>query len=142
MIEITASTIVSTITRALKDNFHEFNIYKDRKLQGLKKPCFFVFNLNSEQSKFNKDIFNRESLINVRFHSDYNRPDIDEVAFKLLDILSDIQNGELILRPIREITYEVTDGVLQIFIPYKIRVFKQSDNGVNMNTLESKGVIK
>ncbi|HAT4309275.1 TPA: hypothetical protein I9080_003125 [Clostridium perfringens] len=142
MIEITASTIVSTITRALKDNFPEFNIYKDRKLQGLKKPCFFVFNLNSEQSKFNKDIFNRESLINVRFHSDYNRPDIDEVAFKLLDILSDIQNGELILRPIREITYEVTDGVLQIFIPYKIRVFKQSDNGVNMNTLESKGVIK
>ncbi|BDU92672.1 DUF6838 family protein [Clostridium perfringens] len=142
MIEITASTIVSTITRVLKDNFPEYLIYKDKKLQGLKKPCFFVFNLNSEQSKFNKDIFNRESLINVRFHSDYTRTDIDEVAFKLLDILSDIQNGELILRPIREITYEVTDGVLQMFIPYKIRVFKQSDNGVNMNTLESKGVIK
>lgn len=142
MIEITASTIVSTITRVLKDNFPEYLIYKDKKLQGLKKPCFFVFNLNSEQSKVNKDIFNRESLINVRFHSDYTRTDIDEVAFKLLDILSDIQNGELILRPIREITYEVTDGVLQMFIPYKIRVFKQSDNGVNMNTLESKGVIK
>ena len=142
MIEITASTIVSTITRVLKDNFPEYLIYKDKKLQGLKKPCFFVFNLNSEQSKFNKDIFNRESLINVRFHSDYTRTDIDEVAFKLLDILSDIQNGELILRPIREITYEITDGVLQMFIPYKIRVFKQSDNGVNMNTLESKGVIK
>ena len=142
MIEITASTIVSTLTRVLKDNFPEYLIYKDKKLQGLKKPCFFVFNLNSEQSKFNKDIFNRESLINVRFHSDYTRTDIDEVAFKLLDILSDIQNGELILRPIREITYEVTDGVLQMFIPYKIRVFKQSDNGVNMNTLESKGVIK
>ena len=142
MIEITASTIVSTITRALKDNFPEYLIYKDKKLQGLKKPCFFVFNLNSEHSKFNKDIFNRESLINVRFHSDCTRQDIDEVAFKLLDILSDIQNGELILRPIREITYEVNDGVLQMFIPYKIRVFKQSDNGVNMNTLESKGVIK
>ncbi|MGU8434652.1 phage tail terminator family protein [Clostridium perfringens] len=142
MIEITSSTIVSAITRALKDNFPEYLIYKDKKLQGLKKPCFFVFNLNSEQSKFNKDIFNRESLINVRFHSDYTRPEIDEVAFKLLDILSDIQNGELILRPIREITYEVNDGVLQMFIPYKIRVFKQSDNGVNMNTLESKGVIK
>ncbi|MDK0979352.1 hypothetical protein P5F73_07640 [Clostridium perfringens] len=142
MIEITASTIVSTITRVLKDNFPEYLIYKDKKLQGLKKPCFFVFNLNLEQSKFNKDIFNRESLINVRFHSDYTRSEIDEVAFKLLDILSDIQNGELILRPIREITYEVTDGVLQMFIPYKIRVFKQSDNGVNMNTLESKGVIK
>lgn len=142
MIEIKSNTIVSTIIRKLKDNFPEFNIYKDRKLQGLKKPCFFVFNLNSEQSKFNKDIFNRESLINVRFHSDYNRSDIDEIAFKLLDILSDIQNGELILRPIREITYEVTDGVLQMFIPYRIRVFKQSDNGVNMNTLESKGVIK
>ena len=142
MIEITASTIVSAITRALKDNFPEYLIYKDKKLQGLKKPCFFVFNLNLEQSKFNKDIFNRESLINVRFHSDYTRPEIDEVAFKLLDILSDIQNGELILRPIREITYEVTDGVLQMFIPYKIRVFKQIDNGVNMNTLESKGVIK
>ncbi|WP_338854784.1 phage tail terminator family protein [Clostridium perfringens] len=142
MVEIKSNTIVSAITRKLKDNFPEFNIYKDRKLQGLKKPCFFVFNLNSEQSKFNKDIFNRESLINVRFHSDYTRLDIDEIAFKLLDILSDIQNGELILRPIREITYEVTDGVLQMFIPYKIRVFKQSDNGVNMNTLESKGVIK
>ncbi len=142
MIEITSSTIVSAITRALKDNFPEYLIYKDKKLQGLKKPCFFVFNLNSEQRKFNKDIFNRESLINVRFHSDYTRPEIDEVAFKLLDILSDIQNGELILRPIREITYEVTDGVLQMFIPYKIRVFKKSDNGVNMNTLESKGVIK
>lgn len=142
MIEIKSNTIVSSITRKLKDNFPEFNIYKDKKLQGLKKPCFFVFNLNSEQSKFNKDIFNRESLINVRFHSDYSRPDIDDMAFNLLDILSDIQNGELILRPIREITYEVTDGVLQMFIPYKIRVFKQTDNGVNMNTLESKGVIK
>lgn len=142
MIEITSSTIVSTITRTLKDNFPKYLIYKDKKLQGLKKPCFFVFILNSEQSKFNKDIFTRESLINVRFHSDYDRTDIDEIAFELLDILSDIQNGELILRPIREITYEVTDGVLQMFIPYKIRVFRQNDTGVNMNTLESKGVIK
>lgn len=142
MVEIKSSTIVSSITRKLKDNFNDVQIYKDKKLQGLKKPCFFVFNLSSSQSKATKDIFNREHLINVRFHSDYNRPEIDEVAFKLLDILSKIKNGELILRPIREIKYEIQEDVLQMFIPYKIRVFKSTDNGINMNEVNINGGVK
>ncbi|HFD2064476.1 TPA: DUF6838 family protein [Clostridium perfringens] len=142
MIEITSSTIVSTITRALKDKFPEYLIYKDKKLQGLKKPCFFVFILNGEQEKANRNIFNRDYLINIRFHSDCTRPEIDEIAFELLNILSNIQNGELILRPIRPINYEVIDGVLQMFIPYKLRVFKQEESKVTMNNLDSKGVIK
>ena len=142
MIEIKSNTIVSSITRKLKDNFNDVQIYKDKKLQGLKKPCFFVFNLSSSQSKATKDIFNREHLINIRFHSEYTRPEIDEVAFILLDLLSEIKNGELILRPIREIKYEIQDDVLQMFIPYKIRVFKSTDNGINMNEININGGVK
>lgn len=142
MIEIKSNTIVSSITRKLKDNFNDVQIYKDKKLQGLKKPCFFVFNLNSSQSKATKDIFNSEHLINIRFHSEYTRPEIDEVAFILLDLLSEIKNGELILRPIREIKYEIQDDVLQMFIPYKIRVFKSTDNGINMNEININGGVK
>lgn len=142
MIEIKSSTIVSSITRKLKDNFNNVQIYKDKKLQGLKKPCFFVFNLSSSQSKATKDIFNREHLINVRFHSDYNRPEIDEVAFKLLDILSEIKNDELTLKPIREIKYEIQDDVLQMFISYKIRVFKTNTDDINMNEININGGVK
>lgn len=142
MIEIKSNTIVSAITRTLKDNFNDTQIYKDKKLQGLKKPCFFVFNLNSSQSKATKDIFKREHLINIRFHSEYTRAEIDEVAFKLLDLLSEVKNEKFILRPTREITYEVQDGVLQMFIPYKIRVFKANDKDINMSGINISGGVK
>lgn len=142
MIELKSSTIISSITRKLKDNFNDCQIYKDKKLQGLKKPCFFVFNLNSFQNRSSKDIFTKEHLINIRFHSDFNRAEIDETAFELLDILSEIKNDELILRPIREITYEIQDNVLQMFIPYKLRVFKESEKGIDMNEVNINGGVK
>ncbi|MGL5868987.1 phage tail terminator family protein [Clostridium chrysemydis] len=141
MIEIDSSTIVSSITRALKNKYQDVNIYKDKKLQGLVKPCFFVFQLNIEQRKISKEIYSRDILINVRYHSDLKRCEIDKVAFDLLDLFREIKTEEgLILRPKKEIKYEVSDDVLQIFIPYKVNVIRNEENGVTMNKLESKGV--
>lgn len=135
MIKIESGTIISTISRTLKDNFPEFKIYKDKVKQGLKKPCFFIFQLNSDYEKKSQLIFERNLLINVRFHSDFTRIELDEIEFKLLNIFSKINQGDLILIP-RKLNCEIQDDILQVFITYKLRLFNENNSGDKMQNIK------
>ncbi|WP_338630575.1 phage tail terminator family protein [Clostridium baratii] len=139
--KLESGTIISAITRTLKDNFPNCTIYKDKKMQGLKKPCFFVFKLNSEQEKYNKYIFNRDLLINIRYMNEGNRSELEEVEFNLQMILNYIEKYDIKLVP-RSIKSEIIDDVLQVFVSYSIRVMEIKEIEETMNSIESKGVIK
>lgn len=135
--EINSKTLISAISRTLKNNFPNYTIYKDKKKQGIKKPCFFIFQLNAEQEKVTKDIFKRDLLVNIRFFTDADRMEIDSVNFDLLSLLPTI-SYEGIRFDAKKISSEVQDDVLQLFLSYKIRVLKEKDIPNYMESIEIK----
>ncbi|MFR3566432.1 hypothetical protein GKD14_02110 [Paeniclostridium sordellii] len=139
--KIDSGTIISLITKTLKQNFPECSIYKDKKIQGLKKPCFFVFKLNSEQVKYNKDIFKQSLLINIRYINDQGRTEFEDVDFKVQEILSCIDQDNFKLAP-KNIKSEIIDDALQIFISYNIRILKEQETQSKMGGLNINGGVK
>ena len=122
--KIDSGTIISLITKTLKQNFPECSIYKDKKIQGLKKPCFFVFKLNSEQVKY-----------------DQGRTEFEDVDFKVQEILSCIDQDNFKLAP-KNIKSEIIDDALQIFISYNIRILKEQETQSKMGGLNINGGVK
>ncbi|CEQ08670.1 phage protein [[Clostridium] sordellii] len=139
--KIDSGTIISLITKILKQNFPECYIYKDKKIQGLKKPCFFVFKLNSEQVKYNKDIFKQSLLVNIRYINDQGRTEFEDVDFKVQEILSCIDQDNFKLAP-KNIKSEIIDDALQIFISYNIRILKEQETKSKMGGLNINGGVK
>ncbi|GAA0104318.1 hypothetical protein UT300013_09400 [Paraclostridium sordellii] len=139
--KIDSGTIISSITKTLKQNFPECSIYKDKKIQGLKKPCFFVFKLNSEQVKYNKDIFKQSLLVNIRYINDQGRTEFEDVDFKVQEILSCIDQDNFKLVP-KNIKSEIIDDALQIFISYSIRILKEQETQSKMGGLNINGGVK
>lgn len=139
--KIDSGTIISLITKTLKQNFPECSIYKDKKIQGLKKPCFFVFKLNSEQVKYNKDIFKQSLLVNIRYINDQGRTEFEDVDFKVQEILSCIDQDNFKLAP-QNIKSEIIDDALQIFISYNIRILKEQETQSKMGGLNINGGVK
>lgn len=135
-----ASMVKSCIVKALKKEYPDVKVYKERQEQNMADPCFFVRILDTDQSIKTLAITQRELLVNVRYISSEKLEVMDEVANTLFAILPVLSDENIKLRA-KSIKGNVQDGVLQMFIEYGVSLIRPME-GTKMASVESKEGVK
>lgn len=140
--EITSETIKSAMAKTLALNYPEVTLYKNKVSQGMKKPCFFITQLETENTEIRKNVFKRVYLMSVRFHKDNAlRIDLDSVGFDLLSIFNTLElDGESVCYG-KNLKYEIVDNVLQFFVTYTLNIIKKVEN-TKVDNLDIKEGVK
>lgn len=140
--EVNGETVKSAVSLAIKEAFTIAGtppiypkIYKEKIIQGMVKPCFFVWIMNMECNKLMLNNYNLVYQINVRYHP----TDDDQLTYehlvakglKLSEVLDTINIGmdfggsELLLKiQATQVSYNIVDGILQFYATYTIKVKK------------------
>ena len=158
--EITGESIKSAISLKLKNSFANtddsppITIYKEKIVQGMKKPCFFVWVMDVEQEKLMRNNYERVYQINIRYHPEENDTKtyetLSDIGNKLLDKLTTIDvpiflgrygaGGEPIedKKPVRgtQMSFEIKEDVLQFYVTYSIKAKQLVDEVPEMESLE------
>lgn len=130
------SEIISLICIALKKEYPEITVYKEKIKQGFKTPCFFVTCLDSEQNKIGRNRYSREYLFNIRFHiDDSKRIDLLQKGEELEVLLQELKKEEVVIYS-RNFKFEIVDNVLQFFCSYKQTFIKDNKKEAAMNILD------
>lgn len=141
---ITGETIKSAVAIRIKNYFAfegmpQPKIYKEKLVQRMAKPCFFIWVMDVSQEKTGANTFSRNYQINIRFHlpenTDKEYEVFAEVGNKLLEILATIDLEIVddvlgnVLKPVRgkQMSFNIQDGVLQLFVTYAIRAKQFTD---------------
>lgn len=148
--EITGESIKSAIALKIKSSFAVTTgeppitiyptIYKEKVVQDMKKPCFFVWVMDVSQEKLMRNNYTRDYQMNIRYHPEEKDPITYEVLAdagnKLLEHLARLQvpifagrldlEGEQVeeMRPVfgKQMSFIITDDVLQVFVTYVIKM--------------------
>ena len=148
--EITGESIKSAIALKIKSSFAITNgsppitiypnIYKEKIVQGMKKPCFFVWVMDVSQEKIMRNVYTRDYQMNIRYHPEEKDTKtyetLSDIGNKLLEYLTQIEvpiflgrydnEGEPIedMKPIRgsQMSFEIVDDVLQVFVTYVVKM--------------------
>lgn len=142
---ITGEIIKSAIARRLSASFNtdgkSYKIYKERIVQGMQRPCFFIWTIIVEQTKVARDVYEWHYQMQVRYHlpeteaSDFE--ELCEIGTRMLQALNAIdvpilvrnEDNELveIQLPVfgKKMEYKIDDDdVLLLYATYDIRVRK------------------
>ena len=123
--------IFDWITIALYDKFGEnYTYYVEEVEQGASRPCFVVGALNPIIKRTNPVRYDRVFPIAIHYFSDKDnasqiKRDCYDVAEKLVEALEEIRSTdkEFLVRGY-DISWEITENVLQFFITYRFYVYK------------------
>ncbi|MEG0297621.1 MAG: hypothetical protein RR620_12955 [Clostridium sp.] len=142
MAKILSETVKSAISLKIKSNYPDVNIYKNKVKQGMKMPCFFISQIDTSQEKVSKTVYKRDYVFNIRYHIDAStRTELDEVGIDLLGILDQLEIDKDMFFG-NKLRYEIIDEVLHVFVNYSIRLVKEDEGGIPMETLDIKGGMK
>ena len=141
VVAVTGELIKSSIIRKVVASFQPavVKIYKEPTLENLELPCFFIRTLDVDQTKRGR-YYRLDYQMNLRYHIEDQgvNPNsiLDGMGFKLLEYLSTISVpiflgnydnlGEPIMedKPVKgtQMSYNIVDGILQLFVTYSIDV--------------------
>ena len=116
---INGETIKRAIARKLSASFNtdgkSFKVYKERIVQGMQRPCFFVWQINVEQTKVARDTYGLHYQMQIRYHTpDTEASDFEELCLignEILQALSTIDVPILV----RDDAGELVETTLPIF---------------------------
>ena len=162
--EIMGESIKSAISLKLKSSFAITNgqppitiyptIYKEKIVQGMKKPCFFIWVMDVSQEKLMRNNYTRDYQMNIRYHPEEKDSKtyetLSDIGNKLLDKLTLIDvpiflgrydsDGEPIedKKPVRgiQMSFEIKEDVLQFYVTYNIKAKQWIDKVPEMESLE------
>lgn len=162
--EITGESIKSAIALKIKSSFAITDgsppitiyptIYKEKIVQGMKKPCFFVWVMDVSQEKLMRNNYTRDYQMNIRYHPEdkdtKTYETLSDIGNKLLDKLTLIEVPIFIGRhdsggePVEDkklvrgiqMSYEIKEDVLQFYVTYSIKAKQVVDEVPDMGTLE------
>lgn len=120
------TTLKACITKALKKEFPNSKIYKDKQGPNVKLPAFFVRYLKVSQIRAGFDFYRQSYLVEIRY-----RPE-EELAKNELSTHLDLIGGQVadLLRVVRGDNFsaraenmdcETSDGVLVVLASYDIK---------------------
>ncbi|NMA84751.1 MAG: hypothetical protein GX962_12925 [Epulopiscium sp.] len=130
------------------------NIYKEKIVQGMKKPAFFIWVMDVRQEKLMRNNYERFYQMNIRYHPEENDTttyetlaDIGNKLFEVLltiDVPIDLGRKDSEGKPIEDkkpvrgsqMDFTIQDDILQFFVTYKIDAKQYQDKGPEMETLE------
>ena len=128
--------IVKGIGKAIRDEFgSDYNIHTEEVKQGLKEPCFFISVLNPQYEQ----VLGKRYLIScncmVQYITEGGREECNNVAERLFDCLElIIVSGDIVRGT--DMSFEVVDGILNFNVSYKIYVYKNIVDEINMEELK------
>lgn len=133
-IKLTGEIVKSAISFKIKNSFATSDsyptIYKEQIVEGMDKPCFFVGILDVSQTKGLGDKHDRTYMMQVRYHVETGQTDLyeqlDQIGNELLDVLRYISipfdsDKPQLLRG-TNLSYNIVDGVLQVFVTYTVNI--------------------
>lgn len=130
--------ILDAITKQLDSTFGDsYRYYVENVEQDLQKPCFTVDMLEPRERSINYDRYRRTMPIVVHYFNaerDTNKKDSYAMAERLADCLEYLTFKDTLLRG-ENISWQVVDEVLQMFITYRFDTIK-TVNKTNMELLE------
>ena len=135
---MTTADIIKAVGKTLKKHFNNEKIYDEQIRQGMKKPCFFVYEYNAEYSQqLGNRYENKKHFVIRRFDFEdeniYER--LRQTADKMLEIIDFIEDGGISFRCIN-VNYRIEDNVLHFFFDVKFDTAKELPEEEKMKELE------
>jgi hypothetical protein len=131
--------ILNAITKQLDSTFGDsYRYYVENVEQDLQKPCFTVDMLEPRERSINYNRYRRTMPIVVHYFNaerDTNKKDSYAMAERLSECLEYLDFKCTLLRG-ENISWQIVDGVLQMFMTYRFDTIKQVDK-TNMELLEA-----
>ena len=132
------NTLFNAVTKQLGTTFGlDYSYYVENVEQGLTKPCFTIDTITlTERSKAFK-LYDRTFPLVIHYFSDSKnelKKDCYSMAERVLECLEYIPFEDTILRG-EDISWQITDGVLQIFITYRFTTVMSQETEDNMESI-------
>jgi hypothetical protein len=132
------NSILNAVTKQLGTTFGKgYRYYVDDVEQGLVKPCFHADVILPLQRSKSPVLYDRTMPIVVHYFSDSKtelKKDCYSMAERVLECLEYIPFENTILRG-EDISWQITDGVLQIFITYRFTTVMSQATEDNMEDI-------
>lgn len=134
-----SKNISQAISRGMISSTDEISkLYKDTPIQGAQKPYAFIHSVNTTHTPEIKEYAMQGFIIDVRCHPKDAQTNVQswarQLSTKLIDCVDKIYVHNQQVR-VGDIEINVTDNVLHVICNYTFRVLKQTDPGINMETL-------
>jgi hypothetical protein len=129
------NSLLNAVTTRLGTVFGTgYRYYVENVEQNLKKPCFTVDMLSPVQRSRSPRLYDRTMPLVVHYFSNSEqniKQDCYNMAERALECLEYLPYGNTMLRG-EDISWQIVDGVLQIFITYKFRTVMSEETEDNM----------
>jgi hypothetical protein len=132
------NSILTAVTKQLGKTFGtSYRYYVENVEQGLKKPCFTVDMLLPLQRSRSKILYDRTMPLVIHYFSDRennNKTDCYAMSEQIVECLEYLPFQNTIIRG-EDISWQMVDDVLQIFITYRFITAKVIEGEVSMENL-------
>lgn len=130
--------ILDSVTKQLGTTFgNSYHYYVEDVEQGLKKPCFTVDTLIPLQRRRNPFLYDMTIPIVVHYFSDSQR-DIKNHYYtmgeQIVECLEHLQVEDKLIRG-EDISFQIVDDVLQVFITYKFTAVLKTETPISFGDL-------
>lgn len=134
------TSILNAVTKQLGTTFgSNYHYYVENVEQGLSKPCFTVDMIIPLQRSKSPVLYDRTMPMVVHYFSDSTeklKNDCYDKAEKIVECLEYLPFKNTKLRG-EDISWQITDGVLQVFITYKFTTMLVTEVEDTIDTLET-----
>lgn len=137
------NSILNAVTKQLGTTFGEgYRYYVENVEQGLQQPCFTIDTLNPIQRSKSPVLYDRTMPLVIHYFSDSAtnaKQDCYEMAESAIECLEYLPFKNTLLRG-ENISWQIVDDVLQIFITYRFTTVKAVEEATNMEILDTSKV--
>lgn len=135
--------MLNGISTQLYDVFGaDYKYYVENVEQALKKPCFTIDSLMPLQRSRNRVLYDRTIPVVVHYFSNEKqstKQDCYDKAELIVEALEYVPFHNALIRG-EDISYQIVDDVLQVFVTYKFITKKLTSNEDDMETLDYSNV--
>lgn len=132
------NSILTAVTKQLGKTFGtSYRYYVEDVEQGLLKPCFTVDTLLPLQRSRSKILYDRTMPLVIHYFSDSKnnlKNDCYSMSEQIVECLEYLPFKDTLLRG-EDISYQIIDDVLQVFITYKFMTVKVTDEEIGMGDM-------
>lgn len=130
--ELTSDVVKSAIATKLHSAFNDIDIYKEKVVEGMTYPSFFINQLlvTPEKMYGNVYMYIFDMAINYIVDTDSTTvyKDLENMGVELLEILDEISIGDIKIKASDGMSTEKTDETQVVFVKYKIQCVKDETN--------------
>ncbi|NCU30382.1 hypothetical protein EOM57_01105 [Candidatus Saccharibacteria bacterium] len=141
------TTLKACVTKALKREYPDYKVYKDKQGSEVILPAFFVRYIDVGQRSAGMDFYSQSYMVEIRHRQEDDFPEneletyLDLTGGQVVDLLSTVSDGEFFARA-ENIDYRISDGVLCVVATYRIRKMITQEQDPYMKILQNNEEVK